>query len=271
MKKQPKILIVEDEVGAQESYRMILKEDYELSVADTAEKGFNLFRKELFDLLLLDVHLPDRTGLSLLKDLRNLDGEVPVIFVTATKEIENAVEAMKLGAHDYLTKPFNSDELRVVVDKALKSKWLQEEVRQLRGEVKRAYGFENIVGKGPKMEEVYAQISKFLDNSSTVLITGKSGTGKELVARAIHYNGQRKEGPFVALHTAAISENLLESELFGHEKGAFTDAVKAKKGMFEMANKGTLFLDEIGEMELSTQVKLLRVLQEREFRRVGGD
>lgn len=265
-----KILIVEDEVGAQESYKMILKDLCDLEFAQTAEEGLALFREKLFDLLIFDIQLPDRTGISLLNDIRGLDATIPVIMVTATKEVETAVEAMKLGALDYLTKPFNTEELRVVVEKGLKAKSLQDEVQQLRGEVKRAYGFENIVGKGPKMEALYSQISRVLDTASTVLITGESGTGKELVARAIHYNGSRKEGPFIALHTAAISEKLLESELFGHEKGAFTDAVKTKRGMFEMAHKGTLFLDEIGEMDLGTQVKLLRVLQEREFRRVGG-
>ena len=249
---------------------MILKDLYDLQFAQTAEQGLSLFRDKIFDLLIFDVQLPDRTGISLLQDVRALDAKIPVIVVTATKQVETAVDAMKRGASDYLTKPFNTEELKVVIEKGLQAKSLQDEVSQLRGEVKRAYGFESIIGKGRKMQELYAQISHVLDNSSTVLITGESGTGKELVARAIHYNGIRKEGPFVALHTAAISEKLLESELFGHEKGAFTDAIKTKRGMFEMAHKGTLFLDEVGEMDPSTQVKLLRVLQEREFRRVGG-
>ncbi len=249
---------------------MILKDLYDLQFAQTAELGLSLFRDKIFDLLIFDVKLPDRTGISLLQDVRALDAKIPVIVVTATKEVETAVDAMKRGASDYLTKPFNTEELKVVIEKGLQAKSLQDEVSQLRGEVKRAYGFESIIGKGPKMQELYAQVSRVLDNSSTVLITGESGTGKELVARAIHYNGIRKEGPFVALHTAAISEKLLESELFGHEKGAFTDAIKTKRGMFEMAHKGTLFLDEVGEMDSGTQVKLLRVLQEREFRRVGG-
>ncbi len=270
MNQHRKILIVEDEVGARESYKMILKDQCDLEFAQTADEGLAKFEKGLFDLLIFDIQLPDRSGISLLNDIRALDGIIPVIMVTATKEVETAVEAMKLGALDYLTKPFNTEELQVVVQKGLQTKLLQEEVHQLRGEVKRAYGFENIIGKGPKMQALYTQISRVLDTASTVLITGESGTGKELVARAIHYNGVRKEAPFVALHTAAISEKLLESELFGHEKGAFTDAIKTKRGMFEMANKGTLFLDEIGEMESGTQVKLLRVLQEREFRRVGG-
>lgn len=270
MAPRQKILIVEDERGAQESYRMILKDVCDLSLAATAEEGLRLFRDHLYDLAIIDIHLPDRDGISLMKELRSLDGIVPVVMVTASKDVENAVEAMKLGALDYLVKPFNVDELKVVVEKGLQTKRLKEEVEQLRGEVQKSYRFENIIGKGPKMLELFAQIAKVLDNNSTVLITGESGTGKELVARAIHYSGARKNGPFVALHTAAISEKLLESELFGHEKGSFTDAIKTKKGMFEMAHQGTLFLDEIGEMDPGTQVKLLRVLQEREIRRVGG-
>jgi DNA-binding NtrC family response regulator len=191
-------------------------------------------------------------------------------MLTGTKSVKTAVDAMKLGAADYLSKPFDIEELRIVVDRTLNSQDLEREVRQLRAQVVQRYAFHNLIGKSPSMQEIYAKIEQVADSRTTVLITGESGTGKELVAKAIHYNSSRRDRPFIALNCAALPETLIESELFGHEKGSFTDATARRVGQFELANSGTLFLDEIGDLSATTQAKLLRVLQEREFTRIGG-
>jgi DNA-binding NtrC family response regulator len=195
---------------------------------------------------------------------------VPVIMLTGTKTVKTAVEAMKLGASDYLSKPFDVEELRLVVAKTLEADDLAREVHALRAQVATRYSFHNLVGKSPSMQDIYGKIEQIADSRTTVLITGESGTGKELVARALHYNSARKDKPFIALNSAALPESLIESELFGHEKGSFTDAQAKRIGQFELAHGGTLFLDEIGDLSPATQAKLLRVLQEREFTRVGG-
>ena len=191
-------------------------------------------------------------------------------MLTGTKSVKTAVDAMKLGAADYLSKPFDVEELRIVVDRALSSQALEREVKQLRAQVVQRYAFHNLIGKSQGMQEIYAKIEQVADSRTTVLITGESGTGKELVAKALHYNSGRRERPFIALNCAALPETLIESELFGHEKGSFTDATARRVGQFELANTGTLFLDEIGDLSAMTQAKLLRVLQEREFTRIGG-
>ncbi|MGH7167397.1 MAG: sigma-54-dependent transcriptional regulator [Nitrospiraceae bacterium] len=268
MKKR--VLLVDDEEGIQTSLKMILEPTYEVICAADAHEGLDLFRREPPNLILLDVILPDSDGLTLLQTIRSEDRDIPVIMLTAMKTVKTAVDAMKMGAADYVTKPFDLEELRLIVAKALATEDLEREVRRLRAQVVNRYAFHNLIGKSPSMQEIYSKIEQIADARTTVLITGESGTGKELVARALHYNSSRRDRPFIALNCAAIPETLIESELFGHEKGSFTDALARRAGQFELAHGGTLFLDEIGDLSLSTQAKLLRVLQEREFTRIGG-
>ena len=249
---------------------MILEPMYEVICAADAHEGLDLFRREPPNLILLDVILPDSDGLTLLQTIRSEDRDIPVIMLTAMKTVKTAVDAMKMGAADYVTKPFDLEELRLIVAKALAAEDLEREVRRLRAQVVNRYAFHNLIGKSPSMQEIYSKIEQIADARTTILITGESGTGKELVARALHYNSSRRDRPFIALNCAAIPETLIESELFGHEKGSFTDAMARRTGQFELAHGGTLFLDEIGDLSLSTQAKLLRVLQEREFTRIGG-
>jgi two-component system response regulator AtoC len=268
MKKR--ILLVDDEAGIRASLKVVLEPAYETLSASTAQEGLDLFRRESPHLVLLDVIMPGMDGLALLGMIRGEDARVPVIMLTGTKTVKTAVEAMKLGAADYLSKPFDVEELRLIVAKTLETEELEQEVRHLRAQVAKRYSFHNLVGKSPAMQEIYSKIEQVADTKTTVLITGESGTGKELVARALHYNSARRDRPFVALNSAALPETLIESELFGHEKGSFTDAQTRRIGQFELAHGGTLFLDEIGDLSPATQAKLLRVLQEREFTRVGG-
>ncbi len=268
MKKR--ILLVDDEPGIRASLKVVLEPTYEVISASDAQEGLELFRRESPNLVLLDVMLPGTDGLSLLRTMHTEDRSVPAIMLTATKTLKTAVDAMKLGAADYISKPFDIEELRLIVAKTLAAQDLEQEVRYLRAQVVNRYAFHNIVGKSPAMQEIYLKIEQVADTRTTVLITGESGTGKELVARALHYNSARRVHPFIALNCAALPETLIESELFGHEKGAFTDASTRRVGQFELAHGGSLFLDEIGDLSLPTQAKLLRVLQEREFTRIGG-
>ena len=268
MKKR--VLLIDDETRVRASLKMVLEPAYEVIQAADAQEGLELFRKEAPHLVLLDVILPGTDGLSVLQTLRAEDRAVPVIMLTGTKSVKTAVDAMKFGAADYLSKPFDVEELRIIVEHALNNQELQREVKQLRAQVVRRYAFHNLIGKSPSMQDIYNKIEQVADSRTTVLITGESGTGKELVAKALHYNSGRRERPFIALNCAAIPETLIESELFGHEKGSFTDATARRVGQFELANNGTLFLDEIGDLSAMTQAKLLRILQEREFTRVGG-
>jgi DNA-binding NtrC family response regulator len=221
-------------------------------------------------LILLDIILPTTDGLTLLKQFRDVEPSLPIIMLTATRMVKTAVEAMKLGATDYLNKPFDIEELQLMIDKASAAYDLEREVRYLRSEVDKKHRPDNLIGRSRAMREIFLKIEQVADTKTTVLITGESGTGKEMVARALHYNSLRRGKPFVALNCASIPDSLMESELFGHEKGAFTDASSRKLGQFEAANGGTLFLDEIAELSSATQAKLLRVLQSREFTRVGG-
>jgi two-component system response regulator AtoC len=264
------ILIVDDEVGARESLRMILKNEYEVFLAKNAEEAFLRIKEHAPDVILLDIILPDLDGLKVLEIIKQNDPDAIVIMITATKTVKTAVEAMKLGAYDYVTKPFEVDELRLMISRSLSTQALEKEVQYLRKEVDKNFGFGNIIGKSDVMKEIFNVIRQIADSKSTVLIMGESGTGKELVSRAIHYISQRRNTPFVTINCAAIPETLIESELFGHEKGAFTNAIERKLGRFEIAHSGTLFLDEIGELSLATQAKILRFLEEREFNRVGG-
>jgi DNA-binding NtrC family response regulator len=265
-----RILVVDDEIGTRESLKMILKNDYELFLAKNAEEAFLQIEEHPPDLVLLDIILPDLDGLRVLEKIKQGKPDAIVIMITATKTVKTAVEAMKLGAYDYITKPFDIDELRLIVNRALSTKALKEENQRLWEEIDKSFGFENIIGKSKGMKDIFKVVRQIADSRSTVLIMGESGTGKELISRAIHYHSNRKNYPFVTINCAAIPETLIESELFGHEKGAFTNAIEKKLGRFEVANQGTLFLDEIGELSLATQAKILRFLEEKEFTRVGG-
>jgi DNA-binding NtrC family response regulator len=265
-----RILIVDDELSVRESLKLILQDQYKILLANDAKEALVLFERETPHLVLLDIILPEMDGITVLKRIREVDATVPVIMLTATRMVKTAVEAMKLGATDYLSKPFEIEELKLIIEKAITAKDLEQEVKYLRSEITRRYSFKSIIGKSREMQEVYAKIEQIADTRTTVLITGESGTGKELVARALHYNSTRKEKPFIAINCAALPETLIESELFGHERGAFTDAQVRKVGQFELADNGTLFLDEVADLSLATQAKLLRVLQEKEFTRVGG-
>lgn len=264
------LLIVDDEAGIRESLKWAFKETYEVFLAAEGRQALRIVEEKVPDLILLDILLPDINGLEILRQVKKQHKGLPVIMITATKTVKNAVEAMKLGADDYIVKPFDIDELKIIVQKAIKTQELAKEVEWLRSEVNRNYGFENIIGKSKEMREIFRVIRQVADSKSTVLITGESGTGKELISRAIHHQSSRKNRPFLPINCAAIPDTLIESELFGHERGAFTSAFEKKIGRFEMAHTGSLFLDEIGELSLSTQAKILRFLEAREFTRVGG-
>jgi DNA-binding NtrC family response regulator len=266
-----KILVVDDEDIVLKSCQRALRGN-DFSV-DTVMDGWEALKRidELdYDLVILDIMMPKCDGMEILQHVKERHPGVEVIMMTGLSQVQTAVKAMKLGAFDYLPKPFDPDELLLVVKRALERRQLLQENRHLKSEVSAKYRFDNIIGASPAMQAVYALIAKCAPTNSTVLITGESGTGKEMMARAIHYNSLRKDQPFVTVDCNTLSENLLESELFGHIKGAFTGAVANKRGMFEVANNGTLFLDEFGNISLSTQAKLLRVIQEHEFRPVGS-
>ncbi|MBI1814347.1 MAG: sigma-54-dependent Fis family transcriptional regulator [Deltaproteobacteria bacterium] len=268
--ERPRLLIVDDELSVRESLRMILKERYEPVLATSGEEALDLLRQERPEVILLDVLMPGMDGLETLERIALLKPAPPVIMLTATKTVKTAVSAMKLGAFDYITKPFDIDELHLQIDRAVQSAALLHEVEALRTEVGRRYSFDNIIGGSGKMQSVLKTVGMVAPLKTTVLITGESGTGKEVIAKAIHYNSPRASQSLVTLNCSAIPDNLLESELFGHERGAFTDAYSKKLGQFEHAHKGTIFLDEIGEMNPATQAKILRVLEQGTFTRVGG-
>jgi DNA-binding NtrC family response regulator len=264
-------MIVDDEDSPRESLRFILKDRYDVIPCTSGAAAISTLRNDgPIDLVTLDMMLPDMDGLQVLSAIMRECPGTRVIMATAVSEARPAVEAMKMGAADYVTKPFDAEEIRLVVERVLKHRDLEHEVGRLRSELQGAYKFENIIGNSMAMQKMYGLIRRLIDTDTTVLIQGETGTGKELVARALHYNGSRKAAPFIPVHCAAIPGELLESELFGHEKGSFTGAMQRRIGMFEAAAGGTLFLDEIGEMPIETQSKLLRALQEREIRRVGG-
>ncbi len=265
-----RVLIVDDEPSVRESLRMVLKDRYQVLSATSGQEGLDLLDAETPDVVLLDILMPGMDGLEILERMRERPAPPQVIMVTATKTVKTAVTAMKLGAFHYITKPFDVEELLVTVDRAVESRTLVREVQALRAEVGERYHFTNIVGNSAKFQAALRTVSMVAPLKTTVLITGESGTGKELVARAIHYNSPRSQRPLVTINCAAIPETLIESELFGHEKGAFTDAYAKKLGQFEVADQATLFLDEIGELPPNTQAKLLRVLEQSQFTRVGG-
>ncbi len=265
------VLIVDDE----KNYLVVLEallgpEGYETITADNARNALRLIKGADLDLVITDMKMPGMSGMELLEELKKIKPELPVIMMTAYGTIELAVEAMKKQAYDYITKPFQNEELKLTIRKALENYRLIKENRRLSEALSDRYRYGNIIGKSKPMLEIYDLISKVAQSKASILITGPSGTGKELIAKAIHYDSPRKDRPFISINCGALTETLLESELFGHEKGAFTGAIAMKKGRFELADGGTLFLDEVGEMPPPLQVKLLRVLQEMEFERVGG-
>jgi DNA-binding NtrC family response regulator len=267
----PRILVVDDEMIVCESCKRILEEDgYEVETALGGMEAFEKMKENPFDIVITDLKMPGIDGMEVLRTFRREYPDAIIIMITGFSTVETAVEAMKLGAFDYISKPFTPDEVSIVVKKAIEQKSLLLENIYLRQELQEKYGFHNIVGKSKKMQEIYRIIAKVAMTDSTVLIFGQSGTGKELIARAIHFNSQRREKQFVPVDCAVLSENLLESELFGHVRGSFTGAVTTKPGLFEVADGGTVFLDEVGNISLAIQAKLLRVLQEREFTPVGG-
>ncbi len=266
-----KILVVDDEPSLRDVLNIMLKKaGYATSTAADGEEALAQVNKEIYDLVITDLKMPGMGGMEVLKAVKSASPETVVLVVTAFGSAESAVEAMKLGAYDYLTKPFQIDEVQLIIRNALEKRRLSTENMLLKREMASHSSLSNIIGQSEAMQKVFDVIAKVADTRSNVLICGESGTGKELVARAIHYNSSRASAPFVAVNCSAMPETLLESELFGHMKGSFTGAVSNKAGLFEVANGGSIFLDEIGDMSMPTQVKLLRVIQEREFRRVGG-
>ena len=266
-----RILVVDDERSMQEFLEIFLnREGFEVVTAGDVESALLAFDNDDFDLVITDIQMPDRTGLELLREIKARSAETVVLMITAFASTDTAIAAMKEGAYDYITKPFKVEEIRLVVEKALEKKLLARENQRLRTELRSHQRHKTIIGGSEAIQRVFDLVAQVADTRSNVLISGESGTGKELVARDIHAQSDRSGGPFVAVNCGAIPENLLESELFGYVKGAFTGAAQNKEGLFEVADGGTLFLDEIGELPASLQVKLLRVIQERTIRRVGG-
>ncbi|MEE9610947.1 MAG: sigma-54 dependent transcriptional regulator [Desulfatiglandales bacterium] len=266
-----KILIIDDEAEMLDNCCRILKRSgYDCLLLQESENFAQLLKEEPPDLILTDLRMPKKDGMSVLKEAKAIDPDIVVLLFTAYGTIKSALEACKLGAFDYILKPFSAEQLRIAVNRGIKQKRLSDENKYLRSQLKEAYGFNRIIGKSASLQEVLKLVKKVSKTEANILIQGDSGTGKELVARSIHTNSDRSHRPFVPVDCASLPENLLESELFGHEKGAFTDAYVTRPGIFEYANGGTLFLDEIGELSITLQSKLLRTLQEHQVRRVGG-
>ena len=266
----PSVLIVDDEKHTREGLQQALAENYDVSVAGNADEAFNLMEAQEFDVILTDLRMPGKSGLKVIDKALTLPNKPAVLMMTAYGNVETAVEAMKRGAVDFLTKPVNIERLEVLIQRALKTKTLEVEVKQLHERLDDKFNFEGILGNSTKLKDVLDRVKLVAPSRATVLIEGESGTGKELVAQAVHQSSPRARAPFIAVHCAALSENLLESEIFGHERGAFTGATERRIGRFEAADGGTLFLDEIGEISASTQVKLLRFLETKTIERVGG-
>ncbi|NOX36746.1 MAG: sigma-54-dependent Fis family transcriptional regulator [Calditrichaeota bacterium] len=266
-----RLLLIDDDINLCKVIGYQLeKQGFQVSIAHSGKEGLKLFESRQFDIVLTDVQMPDLSGIDVLKKIREKNDQVIVIIITAYGSLDSAIKACQLGADDYLTKPFSQEQLRFVIGKAQRLRELQQENIQLKEELIDQHGFNNLISRSPKMEAVLKMAVRVAASDATVLILGESGTGKELLARAIHYNSPRRDKPLITVNCPSIPDNLLESELFGHVKGAFTGAIKDRKGKFEMANGGTIFLDEIGDLKFDLQAKLLRVLQEQEFEPVGS-
>jgi DNA-binding NtrC family response regulator len=265
------ILVVDDEAEIRENLEILLLDShYRVTLAENGIEGLKKFEAEPFDLVLLDVMMPDKNGLEVLQEIRKLSPDAAVVMITAFGTIENAVSAIKAGAMDYITKPWDNEKLLLDIRNAVEQRRLRRENIQLKRALKERYNFSNIIGKSDKMLKIFDLIVQVAQSRSTILIQGESGTGKELIAKAVHTNSNRADKPFVTVNSGSLPTDLLESTLFGHVKGAFTSAISAKKGLFEVADQGTIFFDEIGTIGLETQAKLLRVIQEKEFMRLGG-
>lgn len=269
--KEYSILIVDDE----ETQRNILsgylqKKGFKVYSASSGNEGVDVTKNNLIDIVLSDYKMPDKTGIEVLEEVKKMNPEISFVILTAYGTVENAVKAMRLGAYDYISKPVDLDELDLLMEKIIETKNLKSEIQILRSQLQEKFKFDSFISNSPKMDEVLSVASRAAESKATILITGESGTGKEVLAKAIHFASSRKDKPFIAVNIPALPETLLESELFGHEKGAFTGAEKLKKGRFELADKGTIFLDEIGDVNLNMQVKLLRVLQEQKIERLGS-
>lgn len=268
---KPRILVVDDEESIREFLEIMLKkEGYEVTLAEDGAKALDVIKNKSFDMVISDLQMPNLTGIELLREVKNQYPDMLFMMITAFGTTESAVEAMKLGAYDYITKPFKIDEVRLNIANALRSKNLEVENRNLKKELQKEYSFQNFIGNSEPMHRIFDMIKRVAQAPTNILITGESGTGKEMIAKAIHYNGPLKDKPFVTVNCGAIPESLMESEMFGHKKGSFTGAVSDKTGLFEVADNGILFLDEVGELPLNIQVKLLRAIQERVVRKVGG-
>ncbi len=269
MKNLPAVLVVDDEPMALEMFKTILDGEFQVLTASSGQEALDIVSRQTIHLVFLDITMPDIDGMLVLRRIKEYDQDLSVIMATATDSARKAVEAMRLGACNYITKPFDVDEIVTVARKALETNKLLKEITYFRSQ-REEIRFDNIIGKGKQMREIYKIVEKVINNDATILISGESGTGKELIARAIHFNSLKKTKPFIPIDCASIPENLLESELFGYEKGAFTGANSQKLGMFELAHEGTLFLDEISGLRLDMQAKLLRALEGKEVKRLGG-
>ena len=271
MSEKPRILVVDDEESHRIMLRAVLKEEgYEVSEASDGTEAVKAVEREPFDLILMDIRMRTMDGIEALGEIRKISPLVPVLIMTAYASVKTAVEALKAGAFEYLTKPLDTDELKILIEKALELYHLRAENIALKERLGDRFDFSKIIGRSPKMKEVFDTLSLVAPTDATVLILGESGTGKELVANSIHHNSPRASQPFIKVSCAALPETLLEGELFGHEKGAFTGAIARREGRFQLAHRGTIFLDEVGEMSMTTQTKLLRVLQEKEFEPLGS-
>ena len=270
IRQKANILVVDDEYGVRQSFHMVLKKDYNVLLAGSGEEAMEFFIKSSVDLVILDIILPDYNGLDLLEKFKEMDPNTEVIMVSAVKEVKTAVKAMKWGAYDYIVKPFVVEDILNIVNRALEKHSLVKEVTYLRDELERFHPFKKIIGEDKRMKEIYELMQTIADSDGSILIQGESGTGKELVARAIHKHGSRRQQPFVVINCAAIPATLMESEIFGHNKGAFTGASRTKIGKLEIADKGIVFLDDVDTFDIGMQAKLLRVIQEKEFERLGS-
>ena len=270
--KKPRILLVDDDKNTANGLRKILLQDgYDTNCTYTGKEALNLIATEHFDIVITDMKLPDISGFSIIEKVKKKDIDIAVVMITAFSSIQTAIDAMKKGADDYLTKPVNIEELELILKKICEKRLLILQNKELKQKLSDKYSFSGIIGNTPEIQLIFKTITEIAPTAATVLIYGDTGTGKELIANAIHYNSDRKDKPFITLHCASLSEGVLESELFGHEKGSFTGAISQRRGRFELANGGSLFLDEVGEMNSHIQIKLLRVLETGKFERVGGE